>query len=91
MMMWEMFTGQLPWEGSNFQDVRHAVANLGKRPPVPENLTEPVAKVGCDLFASCPARLKARVQDGQTYCPAYRLCLHLSAAQPWTEMCTFLA
>ena len=55
MMMWEMFTGQLPWEGSNFQDVRHAVANLGKRPPVPENLTEPVAKVGCDLFASCPA------------------------------------
>ena len=30
-----LFLLQLPWDGSNFQDVRQAVAHLGERPPIP--------------------------------------------------------
>ncbi len=36
---------QLPWEGSNFQDVRHAVASAGLRPEIPADTPASLAEV----------------------------------------------
>uniref|UniRef100_A0A0C3SMI5 Protein kinase domain-containing protein n=1 Tax=Guillardia theta (strain CCMP2712) TaxID=905079 RepID=A0A0C3SMI5_GUITC len=49
MMMWEMLTSKLPWDGSNFQDVRQAVAHLGERPPIPADTPLQLA----DLLRDC--------------------------------------
>ena len=50
MMTWEMITHQLPWEGSNFQDVRHAVATAGERPPIPPDCPPALAQLLRDCW-----------------------------------------
>ena len=54
MMMWEMLTGQLPWEGSNFQEVRNAVANLAKRPPIPPEIPQGISSVSAASLPLLP-------------------------------------
>jgi len=54
MMMWEMITSQLPWDGSNFQDVRHAVASAGERPPIPPDCPPALAQVLRDCWQPLP-------------------------------------
>eukprot|EP00291_Cryptomonas_curvata_P001308 CAMPEP_0172198500 /NCGR_PEP_ID=MMETSP1050-20130122/28125_1 /TAXON_ID=233186 /ORGANISM="Cryptomonas curvata, Strain CCAP979/52" /LENGTH=1002 /DNA_ID=CAMNT_0012875335 /DNA_START=44 /DNA_END=3055 /DNA_ORIENTATION=- len=54
MLTWEMLTGQLPWDGSNFQDVRHAVACAGERPPTPPNTPLPLAELITDCWHADP-------------------------------------
>lgn len=36
---------QLPWEGSNFNDVRHAVATAGARPEIPPDTAPELVEV----------------------------------------------
>ena len=54
MLMWEMKTGQLPWEGSNFEDVRHAVATAGERPPIPADCPASFAQLLRDCWHPIP-------------------------------------
>jgi serine/threonine protein kinase len=56
MMMWEMVTGKLPWEGSNFQEVRNAVANLGKRPPLPAELPDRISQLMTECWDPVPEK-----------------------------------
>jgi len=62
MMIWEMLTGKLPWDGSNFQDVRNAVAHLGKRPPLPPNLPHELSSLMMDCWDALPEKRPAAAQ-----------------------------
>mmetsp|Transcript_49517 Transcript_49517/g.116728 ORF Transcript_49517/g.116728 Transcript_49517/m.116728 type:complete len:764 (+) Transcript_49517:206-2497(+) len=56
MMMWEMITGQLPWEGSNFNDVRHAVATAGARPEIPPDTAPELVELLTACWDPAPGR-----------------------------------
>lgn len=41
IIMWEILTGCIPWEGLNCQYIKHQVLVENERPEVPESLTDP--------------------------------------------------
>jgi hypothetical protein len=49
-----MLTGVLPWDGSNFQDVRHAVATAGERPPIPAHTPQGIRELLQDCWHPQP-------------------------------------
>jgi len=62
MMIWEMLTSQLPWDGSNFQDVRNAVANLAKRPPLPADIPSGLSSLVTDCWHALPEKRPAAAE-----------------------------
>ncbi|KAJ1471623.1 kinase-like domain-containing protein, partial [Baffinella frigidus] len=54
MLMWEMLTATLPWDGSNFQDVRHAVATAGERPAIPAGTAPALSQLLQDCWHPLP-------------------------------------
>ena len=35
VMLWEMYTGKLPWSDKNYHQMIHTVAVRNERPPIP--------------------------------------------------------
>jgi serine/threonine protein kinase len=52
MIIWEMYTGRLPWAGRSFSDVRTCVSNGTERPAIPSSAPPELARLICGIAAS---------------------------------------
>ena len=49
MIIWEMYTGRLPWAGRSFSDVRTCVSNGSERPAIPSSAPPELARLICGI------------------------------------------
>ncbi len=49
MILWEMYTGRLPWAGRSFSDVRTCVSNGTERPAIPSSAPPELARLICGI------------------------------------------
>jgi serine/threonine protein kinase len=51
LIIWEMYTGRLPWAGRSFSDVRTCVSNGSERPAIPSSAPPELARLICGIAA----------------------------------------
>jgi len=54
MILWEMYTGRLPWAGRSFSEVRSCVSSGTERPAIPSSAPPELARLISDCWAHDP-------------------------------------
>lgn len=71
MIIWEMYTGRLPWAGRSFSDVRTCVSNGTERPAIPSSAPPELARLisgvptlsvpVCSIIFTCFCQIAGRM------------------------------